>query len=185
MIELVSPHKVTRINRYQALDWDDGFQPVSSSNKSELVLDYDDEDKTHDRSEAPRTRPPQPSTIFDPQHAILQNRLRNYLLNHYGKSAVRMEKNHVDMILKEAGKITFLEIKMESTVKNCIRLALGQIIEYAHYPNSKKADDLLVVGDATPTSDDEIYLQFMRDTYRIPIHYAQWLWTSNELADTI
>ncbi len=74
---------------------------------------------------------------------------------------------------------------MEGTVRSCVRLALGQLLEYVHYPNFRKADVLLVVGDATPYQDDQTYLQFIRNTYHIPVHYAQWLWTPGELKSWI
>ena len=89
----------------------------------------------------------------------------------------------MDMKLIEGGHVTFFEIKMKRTVKNCIRLALGQLIEYAHYPNYKRADNLVVVGDVSPNDDDSTYLKFIRDTYNIPLHYAQWCWIDDKLDD--
>lgn len=180
MITLNPPHKTTRINRYQALDWDDGFQPAVPS-VTELVPIFDSDDNTPDRSEAQRIRPAQPGTVYDPQHSILQNRLREALRNHYGSKSVNMERDFVDLKLNDSGKTIFIEIKMEKTVKNCIRLALGQLMEYAHYPNLRKADMLLVVGDAEPNPNDVVYLQYIRDTYKLPIYYAQWHWISGEL----
>ena len=92
-----------------------------------------------------------------------------------------MENEAVDMKLIDGGHVTFYEIKMETTVKNCIRLALEQLIEYAHYPNYQRADNLVVVGDVSLNDDDSTYLKFIRDTYNIPLHYAQWSWTNNKL----
>jgi len=185
MVVLAPPHKATRIHRYQPLNWDDGFQlPISPSN-TDLLLEYDGEDDSPDRSEAERTRPAQPSTVFDPQHSILQNRLRSALRVRYGMNSVRMERGFVDLKLFERGRVTFIEIKMERTVKSCIRLALGQLIEYAHYPNLRKADILLVVGDAQPSESDVIYLQFLRDNYKLPVYYAQWSWARGELGPRI
>ena len=58
-------------------------------------------------------------------------------------------------------------------------------MEYAHYPNSRKADVLLVVGDENPNQNDEIYLQYIRDSYKLPVYYAQWFWISGELGSLI
>jgi len=185
MIVLAPPHKATSIHRYQPLDWDDRFQLPMSPSNTDLLLEYDREDNSPDRSEAERTRPAQPSTVVDPQHSILQNRLRNVLRVRYGMNSVKMERGFVDLKLVEPGRVTFIEIKMERTVKNCIRLALGQLIEYAHYPNLQKANGLLVVGDATPSESDVIYLQFLRDTYKLPMYYAQWSWELGELGSQI
>ena len=185
MVVLAPPHKATRIHRYQPLDWDDGFQLPIAPSKADLLLEYDGADDSPDRSEAERARSAQPSTVIDPQHSILQNRLRSALRIRYGMNSVRMEKGFVDLKLVEPNRVTFIEIKMERTVKNCIRLALGQLVEYAHYPNLQKAGVLLVVGDALPSESDVIYLQFLRDTYKLPIYYAQWSWELGELGPQI
>lgn len=183
-ITLNPPHKTTRINRYQPLDWNDGFQPIVSST-TELVPIFDSDDNTPDRSETQRTRPSQPGSVYDPQHSILQNRLREALRNRYGKKFVNMERNFVDLKMNDSGTVVFIEIKMEKTVKNCIRLALGQLMEYAYYPNLQKANALLIVGDATPNNNDKVYLQYIRDTYKLPLYYAQWFWISGELGTWI
>ncbi len=185
MITLAPPHKATSIYRYQPLDWDDGFQPPVSASKTQLLPEYDAEVDTRDRSEKERRRAPQSETVYDPHHSMLQNRLRAALRARYGTNAVRMEKESVDLRLLEPGRVTFIEVKMERTAKRCIRSALGQLVEYAHYPNLRKADVLLVVGDAPASDTDAAYLRFLRDTYRLPIHYARWSWERGELGPEI
>jgi len=185
MVILAPPHKATSIHRYQPLDWNDGFQLAVSTSSTDLLLQYDREDDTPDRSEAERTRPTQPGTVFDPQHSILQNRLRRALRVRYGMNSVRMERDFVDLKLIEPGRVTFIEIKMERRVKSCIRSALGQLLEYSHYPDQQKADALLVVGDAFATEDDKTYLQYIRETYNLPMYYSQWSWRDEELGPLI
>ncbi len=169
------PHKATRIHRYQPLNWDDSFELIP--------IPPDRPDDSPDGSETERKRAAQLGTTYDPLHTKLQNRLRKYLRFRYGENAVKREHEFVDLKLTEGGRTTFIEIKMERTVKSCIRLALGQILEYAHYPNLHKADTLLIVGVASANSNDARYLQYMRDTYKIPLYYAQWSWTANELGE--
>jgi hypothetical protein len=185
MIPLHPPHVTTRINRYVAYDWDDGFQPTTPSPRTGIVPVFDDEDNTPDRSVAPRTRPAQSSITYDPQHSMLQNLLREVLRKRYGEKAVKMERDSVDLRYTDSGKTTFIEIKMEKIVKKCVRLALGQLLEYAHYPNLRKADTLLVVGDAEPNPSDKVYLKYIRDTYRLPIYYAQWFWINRDLGSWV
>jgi hypothetical protein len=185
MIPLQPPHVTTRINRYVAYDWDDGFQPTITSPRTGMIPIFDDEDDAPDRSVAPRTRSAQPSITYDPQHSMLQNLLREALRKLYGETAVKMERDSVDLRYTDSGKVIFIEIKMEKTVKKCVRLALGQLLEYAHYPNLEKADVLLTVSDATPDEDDKLYLQHLRDMYRIPIYYSQWDRVNGELKSKI
>lgn len=71
---------------------------------------------------------------------------------------------------------TYFEIKIEPTVKRCIRLALGQLLEYAHYPHDGRAARFVVVGDAPVSQDDKAYLAHLRETYGLPAYYSRFLW---------
>ena len=74
---------------------------------------------------------------------------------------------------------------MESTVKRCIRSALGQLLEYAHYPTGSRAERLVVVGDVLPTDYDRRYVSLLREKYRIPIYYSRFHWEKNKLGKEI
>lgn len=185
MVIVDPPHKITKIHRYQPLNWDDGFQPVEAPVDRSASYELSQDDARADRSETERRRAAQAATTFDPQHARLQNRLRAALSRRYGKNAVKMEREYVDLTLVEPGQITYIEIKMEQRVKKCIRLALGQLLEYAHYPNCDKVDRLLVVGDVQAREDDEAYLRYIREKYGIPLYYSQWSWVNEDLGSAI
>lgn len=185
MLAIPTPHKTTTIHRYQPLDWDDGYDPTPPLTMVDVSSPSPDGQDAPDRSEGQRTRGSQTGTTYDPQHAILQNRLRRWLQNRYGADAVRMEADFVDLRFVHSGTTTFVEIKMDRSVKGCIRSAFGQLLEYAHYPNQKKADVLLVVGDASPSQQDALYLRYLRETYTIPVYYARWAWSREELEDQI
>lgn len=47
-----------------------------------------------------------------------------------------------------SGKKIFFELKTAKTVKAAIREAMGQLLEYNHYPNNNKADKLIIVNGA-------------------------------------
>ncbi len=185
MILVRPPHKTTRIHRYQPLNWDDGFEPILSPPDRALSPEQSEDDDSPDRLETERMRAAQTGTTFDPQHAKLQNRLRRKLRAQYGTDSVKMENEFVDLKLFESGRITFIEIKMERTVKSCIRSALGQLLEYAHYPNLQKADRLLIVGDVFATEYDTTYLRHIREIYNLPVYYSQWSWGDEELGPWI
>ena len=172
---VIGNHRIARKPKYyHPFDWDDNFP--------ETVIDpppYDEEDPA--RSERERTRAAQEGVRVDPRHVRLQNRLYKHLCKKYGKSNVRYERNYVDLTLYDSTGCTFFEIKMDLTVKRCIRSALGQLLEYAHYPESTRARRLIVVGDVIPTDDDRFYVSFLRDKYQIPIYYSRYHWETNEL----
>ena len=137
------------------------------------------------RSEGERTRAAQEGVRFDPRHVRLQNRLYRHLCEKYGDAHVLYENSYVDLTLNEPTGCTFFEIKMESTVKRCIRSALGQLLEYAHYPTGSRAKHLVVVGDVLPTDDDRQYVSLLREKYRIPIYYSRFHWEKNKLGKKI
>ncbi len=174
-------HKIRTAFRYHPFDWDDGFPPVETMLPVLLNPDTSNRDDDPVRSEAQRTRSAIEGTSYDPRHTQLQNRLYRFLCARYGRRSVAYENNFVDLSLHIDGKTIFIEIKMDLTAKRCIRLALGQLLEYSHYPNQAKASRLLVVGDALPKSEDIMYLNHVRGLYKFPLYYARWDWDKEEL----
>ncbi len=181
MVLITPPHKTLRIHRYQPLNWDDGYDPISTPPDRAVPTEQPEGAERPDRAETERKRAAQTGTTYDPQHSRLQNRLRRKLRDQYGPDSVKMEEEFVDLKLLESGLITFIEIKMDRTVKSCVRSALGQLLEYAHYPNFQKADKLLIVGNASASENDKTYLQYIRETYNLPMYYSKWSWQDEEL----
>ena len=177
MLRVTENHKICK-SRYHPFDWDGNFP------ETEIAPPPSDEDDPA-KSERVRVRAAQEGVRFDPRHDRLQNRLYKYLCKKYGKSNVLSENSYVDLTLNEPTGCTFFEIKMESTVKRCIRLALGQLLEYAHYPTGSRAKRLVVVGDVLPTDDDRRYVSLLREKYRIPIYYSRFHWEKNKLGKKI
>ena len=84
------------------------------------------------------------------------------------------EDNRVDISIRKDNYTSFLEIKPADSAREAIRLALGQLLEYAHYPKADKADNLVVVSDAEPSPDDSQYIRQLRQRYGIPLCYVYW-----------
>ena len=177
MQRVVGTHKISNIpRRYHPYNWTDGFpnttnQPPTRGRKDPR------------RAEDERTRAAQEGSVVNPRHIRLQNKLYGFLCKKYGEGSVHYERDFVDIAVEHSDGITFFEIKMETTAKRCIRQALGQLVEYAHYPECSKASRLVVVGDAPPTSEDHLYLEFLRREYGIPIFYSCFRWDSGELQE--
>ena len=95
------------------------------------------------------------------------------------------KKNYVDIkgTLK-TGKIDYYEIKTYAA-KASIREAIGQILEYAHYPADKHADRLIIVGPNEPDKFDRMYLKYLRETYHLPIWFRSYSFEKNQLSDLI
>lgn len=160
---LSARHVAARVRRYQPLNWN-GRIPAELNGKSKLT-------KRKLKSEEDRERSGHGSTTFEPRHDILQNRLLKYLTDRFGAASVGYEEDRVDLTLLHEGKTTFFEVKTYNTVRECVRWALGQLLEYAHRPAKRKAEAFVVVGEAVPSQDDVAYLTFLRDTYGLPVSY--------------
>ncbi len=105
------------------------------------------------------------------QHNELSNIMTDYLKNN-GYKNVKTEDNYVDIkCIDASGKKIFFELKTAKTVKSAIREALGQLLEYNHYPDTNKADKLIIVTKHKPDESDIIYLKGLRAKYNLPIYY--------------
>lgn len=111
-------------------------------------------------------------------HNDIQNRLYNYLCHKLGKKYVGTELDTgngttIDVVTKHNGKTIFYEIKTSPSVRTNIRQAVPQLLEYAHWPNNKKADELIIVSHLAITHDAGLYIKYLRENYNIPISYSQ------------
>ena len=174
-LRVIGDHKIVRNLRYHPFDWIDNFPTTEIQPPP-----YNGHDPR--RSEHERTRAAQEASTYDARHTRLQNRLYEHLCSTHGKECVRYEDNYVDLSLSLPNGDVFFEVKMETSAKRCIRLAVGQLLEYSHYPTHARAQRLVVVGDAPVAMEDQAYLVHLRETYRLPIYYSQFSWESNELS---
>jgi hypothetical protein len=127
----------------------------------------------------------QQATIVDPAHLRLQSRLYESLCQKHGEFAVEREKDFVDLQVTVDNQITFFEIKTDTSAKRCTRNALGQLFEYATFPDVVKARQWVVVGDAPAMPHDIKYLQHLRQHFQIPIFYAKFDWETGTLSPLI
>ncbi len=110
---------------------------------------------------------------FAPLHDRMQNLIVQILQkdNNYKSDSVKSEYNRVDIQAETTkGKRHFFELKT-SCAKSSIRQALGQLLEYNHYPTVQKADELYIVSFYKPNTDDLNYMEYIRKTYNINIWY--------------
>lgn len=108
--------------------------------------------------------------VIDPKHKQMENKIFD-ILQAEGYSKVYRENQHVDITAQTPeGSWHMFELKTASA-KQSIREALGQILEYAHYPSEVNAEKLFIVGPDKPKDDDIKYLSFLREHYHLPIWY--------------
>ena len=80
------------------------------------------------------------------------------------------------------GKWHYFEIKTDCP-KLSIRSALGQILEYSYWPDSEKAEKLIIISDNVPDSDTKKYLTHIRQKFNFPIFYRSFNMEANDLSE--
>ena len=115
----------------------------------------------------------------------IQNALHAYLASQFGKENVSVEqripKRFVDLAVRKDSELWYYEVKTAQSAKQCIREALGQLLEYSYWPGMREADRLIVVGEEAPTADSRRYVSVLRERFKIPVEYHRFNSTSGRL----
>lgn len=111
---------------------------------------------------------------YDPYHNKMQNVLEEVLTSSLYKQEykkVRVESGRVDVkALTHTGVWHFFEVKTDPP-KLCLRNAIGQLMEYAYWPDSERAEKLIVIGSTQPDEKAKRYLQYVRQKFKMSIFY--------------
>ncbi|MDQ2069914.1 hypothetical protein [Natronospira bacteriovora] len=167
-------HTISKNSRYHPFNWD-GVVPVVRGDARGA------QKSAKKRSEKSRQRAAQEGVEYDPTHVRMQNRVFDLLVKNFGDSRVFYERDFVDLSIDAPNRTTFIEIKTAPTARRCIREALGQLLEYAHYHKARAKCDLVVMGQVQMGKQDKSYLDLLRKRYNLPIHYSQYIWETNSL----
>ncbi len=180
MIKVIGKHKIIQPPLYyQPYDWQENDDLKTENRvKNRSLIDPR-------RSEDLQIRSAQKGVQVDPKHIRLQNRLYETLCSKYGTKNVDYEANFVDLTLRLNDKTIFFEIKTDQTARRCIRNAIGQLLDYAYYPEKESSTCLVIVGDAPSTNEDRIYLDFLRNKFDLEVQYSQFIWETNMLEGKI
>jgi hypothetical protein len=112
---------------------------------------------------------------IDIRHSKIQEKLVDDLFKRFGNDNVALEHpingNKIDVVVNNNGMIYFYEIKTAPTARDCIRQALGQILDYAYWPGLKNADKLFIVGENKIDENTENYLNFLKTQCGVVLEY--------------
>lgn len=118
-------------------------------------------------------------------HADITNDLHDYLsqVKDFKGFKISTEKTRVgnslvDCAVKAKNKHIFFEVKTSNSFLTNVRLALGQIIEYALLDKSIKVEKLIIVGPAQPKDRDLIYFEVLKEKLSLPLYY--WSYSVDE-----
>jgi hypothetical protein len=112
-------------------------------------------------------------------HNEVQNALFKFLVRQYGQENVGTEvatgygSSAIDLVLRTSESVVFFEIKTYISTKACLRAALGQLVEYAYWPDRINAKRLVIVSQNPATSDTRRYMEHLRNSLNLPVFYQQ------------
>lgn len=160
---------------------------MDTSFSKDISRDYGSEEQgDEDKNEESGWVESRKGYSYDRYHNKLQNKISDYLNSLSAVTSVEKEskqgRNYVDLVCVKGIEKIFFEVKVANSVKRGLREAMGQVIEYANYPNEDLADSLVVVSDKYETEDDRNYLDYLRSKYNIPIYYQRFDWSEGALA---
>ena len=108
--------------------------------------------------------------VIVPRHNKLSNEFVKWLKKEHRTAAVQ-EQGRIDIVFKLKGTSCLAELKTCFGVgtTRSIREALGQLLEYNHYPKRRTADVWLVILDEMPSTDDFDFMKTLREKRSLPI----------------
>ena len=108
--------------------------------------------------------------LISRMHAALSNNFKVWLQNTTGIHA-QQEQQNIDATFEVCGKKFLAEFKIAylGNTKKAIREALGQILEYNHYPPNVSHDHWLLILDTVPCEEDRSFLSLLRKKVGLPL----------------
>lgn len=130
--------------------------------------------------------------LIDPLHKKIQNAVAAILKKEEyikiqvesGKDDSVKQRVDIKAYSKRDQEWHFFEVKTMSA-KRSIREALGQILEYTHYPNSTLAKKMFIIGPEQPDDKDKSYIKLLREKYNIPIWFRWFSFADDKLYEGI
>lgn len=104
------------------------------------------------------------------RHVTISNSFTFWLGTTFG-TEVTQEREQIDATFEIGGRKYLAEFKIayQDNTKRAIREALGQILEYNHYPPRISHDHWLLILDVTPSKEDIVFISRLRNTFGVPL----------------
>lgn len=109
-----------------------------------------------------------------PRHRTLSKTFQRWLMRQHRVTG-HPERRQIDMEFELGRTAAMAEFKIayDGNTKAAVREALGQILEYNHYPGRNPTQAWFLVLDQKPCDDDCTFVESLRATWRCPI-YLGW-----------
>ncbi len=122
------------------------------------------------------TRAGSKPSVINPRHQMIQSELLAFMRQQHPEAKVIAEENFIDISLRKnnSNLVELYEIKPYYSARDCIRTALGQLLDYAHREEQVGGVKLIVVGPTPASEADRVYLAFIQEHLRLPFEYKSW-----------
>lgn len=105
-------------------------------------------------------------------HNKIQSAFAKHLEAKYPNDIIQTEYKFIDIVRQNNKELFYYEVKPYSTAYNCIRSAIGQLLDYYHSnPHSQKKIHLYVVGFANITDSDSMFINFLKNSLNLSFNY--------------
>jgi hypothetical protein len=114
-------------------------------------------------------------------HNRMQTAIYNQLVKIYGKQKVATEQStgygsRIDIVLnigtKKKEKLIFFELKTSNSIRQCIREAVSQLLEYSFFPDQCLSEKLVIVSQNKIDRNNAKYLKALRKKFSLPLQYC-------------
>jgi hypothetical protein len=114
----------------------------------------------------------------DLRHNEIQDVLFNHLEEIHGEDETSGEQDCgnrtlIDVAVRDGESYTYYELKTAPTAQQCIREAIGQLLEYSYWPGSQQAARLVIVGEPPCDKNATAYIKKLQKKFSLPIEYRQ------------
>ena len=187
--ELPKEHNVYKQHRYSFAGYDEKLE-LSNANKG-FIFNSELEEKNNEDNSIGSTKyiREQRAIELTYLHKAISDALKVKLKVQFGNENVKTEvnagygNNKIDLVVKHQDEFIFYEIKSYNSSRTSIREAVGQLLEYCAWTNSRNASKLVVVSQLLgDTEDAKIYIKHLRDTFGIPIYFQTFDLSTNDLS---
>ncbi|KVM84530.1 hypothetical protein [Burkholderia ubonensis] len=121
---------------------------------------------------------PERQLSIELRHNALQSMLYSELCTEYGEENVGTEicsgsGGRIDAVARSDEGYVFFEIKVGQSLQSCIREAIGQLLEYSHWPGTHSATELVIVGEAALDKESGQYIETLKNILSLSIRYRR------------
>ncbi len=152
------------------------YAVIEESLKDEIVIDEDDfelsEDRINDKQTESQQRTVSYTTTVSRTHNKIQGAFARYLKEEFPNDIVQTEASFIDVVRQNDTALYYYEVKPYNSAYNCIRVGIGQLLDYYHTnKNSKKTIHLRIVGNAEIKDSDQDFINFLKNSLNISFDY--------------